>query len=163
AAPLGETHLREKRVEPLTVGLLTGDREREDDVLLGVEHGQEVEELEDEPDVLAPQEGELRVVELRDLSARDLHGAGGGLVEAREDVHEGRLAGTRRTHYRDELARAYLEVDTAERVHGRVAFAVAARQLTSIDSGGRGHADAILRLLPHGHGVEGSRGHRRWE
>ena len=46
-------------LEELRIGLLAGDRERQQDVLLGREHRQQVEELEDEADVLA---AELRQV-----------------------------------------------------------------------------------------------------
>ena len=143
-APVGEPHLLEQLVEPGLVGLLAGDRERQDDVLLGVEHRQEVEELEDEADVLAPQLRQLRVVEPRDLGAGDLHRARGRLVEAREDVHQGRLAGARRAHDRDELAGADVEVDAAERVDRGLALAVAARQLTRLDRRALGHDDAVF-------------------
>ena len=44
-------------LEERRVGLLAGDREREKDVLLGRQHRQQVEELEDEADVLAPKQG----------------------------------------------------------------------------------------------------------
>ena len=49
------------------LGLLAGDRERQDDVLLRGQHRQQVEELEDEADVLAAQPRQLRVGERRDL------------------------------------------------------------------------------------------------
>ena len=52
-------------------GFVSGQLEREDDVLLAREHRQQVEELEDEPDVLAPELRQLRVVETRDVGARD--------------------------------------------------------------------------------------------
>ena len=43
----------EQLLEPLVLGLLAGDRERQDDVLLRGQHRQQVEELEDEADVIA--------------------------------------------------------------------------------------------------------------
>ena len=57
-------------LEPRSVGLLAGDRQREDDVLLGGEHRQQVEELEDEADVLAPELRQVAVAERGDLGAR---------------------------------------------------------------------------------------------
>ncbi len=100
-------------------GLLAGDREREEDVLLRGQHRQQVEELEDEADVLAAELRELVVAERRDLGAGDRHGAGRRLVEPREDVHERRLARAGRAHDRDELAALHVERDAAERVDRR--------------------------------------------
>ena len=93
----------------------------------------------------------------RDLGAGDHHRPRGGLVEAGEDVHEGRLAGAGRAHHGHELAGADLEIDAAERVDGGLAFAVAAREVARLDRGVRGHGDAVLRLLPHDHGVHARR------
>ena len=63
-----------------------------DDVLLRGQHRQQVEELEDEADVRAPQLGQVGVLQRRDLRARDLDRAGGRLVEPGHDVHQRRLA-----------------------------------------------------------------------
>ena len=69
--PLGEADRGGQLLEPAGVGLLAGDRERQDDVLLRGQHRQQVEELEDEADVLAPQLRQLRVVQLADRGAGD--------------------------------------------------------------------------------------------
>ena len=45
------------------VGSLACDTKRQDDVLLGGQHREEVEELEDEADVLTPKFGEITVAE----------------------------------------------------------------------------------------------------
>jgi hypothetical protein len=50
-------------LEPGPVGLVAGDRERQDQVLLRGQHGQEVEELEDEAELVATQFGQIGVVE----------------------------------------------------------------------------------------------------
>jgi hypothetical protein len=47
-APPREAEGLEQAVDPLALGLLARDRERQDDVLLGAQHREEVEELEDE-------------------------------------------------------------------------------------------------------------------
>ena len=65
------------------------------DVLLGVQHREQVVELEDEADVLAPQVRELVVVHARDLLAGDVTRAARRLVEPGEDVHQRRLARAR--------------------------------------------------------------------
>ena len=72
-----------------------------------------IEELEDEPDVLAPLR-QLRVAEVVIVLSGDDDLALGGLVEAREDVHQGRLAGPTAHHGR-ELAARDVERDAAER------------------------------------------------
>ena len=63
--------LLDQLVEPLGSGLLPGELERQHDVLLRREHREQVEELEDEADVVAPQLRELGVVEAGDVDAGD--------------------------------------------------------------------------------------------
>ena len=70
---IAEADLVDQLVEPLRVRLAAGELERQRDVLGRREHRQQVEELEDEPDVVAAQLGQLRVVERRDLDAGDRH------------------------------------------------------------------------------------------
>ncbi len=128
-----ETRLPEQLVEPRLVRLLARDREREEDVLLRGEHRQEVEELEDEADVLAPELRQVVVAERRDLGSGDRHGAARRLVEPGEGVHERRLARAGRAHDGDELARLDVERDAAQRVDGGRALAVAAREVARFD------------------------------
>ena len=127
AAPALEADLPHELVYPRLVGLLAGDRERQGDVLLGVEHRQEVEELEDEANVLPAQPRQRCVAEGAQLGAGDRDRARGRLVETREQVHEGGLARPRWTHHSDELAGTHLEIDAAKRIHRGRALAVAAR------------------------------------
>jgi hypothetical protein len=70
-APLKWFHGCRELVDPGGVGLLARDRQRQDDVLLRRQHGQQVEELEDEPDVLTPQLRQLGVVQRADLDVGD--------------------------------------------------------------------------------------------
>src|SRR6185436_2670396 len=86
---------------------------------------QEIEELEDEADVLATQLREARVVEVGDVRSVDHDGAGRRLVESREDVHQRRLARTRRAHDRREVTVVHFEGDAAQRVDARPALSVA--------------------------------------
>jgi hypothetical protein len=53
-AAVGEADGADERLEPLRVRPAPGDGQRQDDVLLGGEDRQEVERLEDEPDLVAP-------------------------------------------------------------------------------------------------------------
>ena len=48
--PVADADGVDQAVEPLAVGLAPGDRQRQQDVLLGVQHRQQVERLEDEAD-----------------------------------------------------------------------------------------------------------------
>ena len=78
-----EADRADQLLEPRLVGLLARDRQRQRDVLLGGEHRQQVEELEDEADVLAAELRQVAVAERRDLGAVDRDAAGGRPVEAR--------------------------------------------------------------------------------
>ena len=64
-AAVREPDALEQVLEELRVGLLAGDRQRQHHVLLGGQHRQEVEELEDEPDVLAAQHRHVAIGQRR--------------------------------------------------------------------------------------------------
>ena len=74
-----EADRADQLLEPLRVGLAAGDREWQHEVLLGGEHWQQVEELEDEAELVAAQLGQVGVVEARDLLAVEHHRAEVGL------------------------------------------------------------------------------------
>ena len=93
------------------------------------QHREQVEELEDEADVLAPEQGHLAVGEAADVLAGDRDGAARRLVERREEVHERRLAGAGRPHHCDELARCDARARPPQRVDGGLALAVAAGEV----------------------------------
>ena len=132
---VGQADALDDGVRPVLVDLAAGELEREEDVLLRGEHGEEVEELEDEADVLAPELRQLGVAELGDGRPVDLDVALGGTVEAGEDVHEGRLAGARGPHDGGELAALDVQRDAAQRSHRGVAFAVDADDVVRRDDG----------------------------
>ena len=97
-----------------------------DDVLLGREHREQVEELEDEADV----RGGAGVSSLssiaRDVLAVDRTVPGGRAGRGPRAVHQRGLARARRPHHGGELAARDLEGHAAEGVDGRLALAVAA-------------------------------------
>ena len=66
-----------------------------------------------------------------------------GLVEPREHVHERRLAGPARAHHGGQLAGRDVEIDAAQRVHGRLAFSVDAGQSACSHHWGGHGADAL--------------------
>ena len=109
SAAVGERHRLEQPLDAPVAVAATGERQGQPDVLLGREDGDEVEGLEDEADLVAPQPRQVGVVELADLRAGDRHDAAGGAVEAGQQVHERRLAGPRGTHDRGERGGLDLE------------------------------------------------------
>jgi hypothetical protein len=139
----------DQRVEPLAVDLAAGQRERQQDVLLGGEDRYEVEGLEDEAETIAAQPGAALVVERGDLLAVDDDRARGRAVEAGEQVHQRRLARARRTHDRRELPGGEAHGDAAQGVHGRLSLAV--------DTGQVGRRDDLAgwgrRRLGKAHGA----------
>ncbi len=121
------------------IDVVAGDADRKLDVLGGVEDGDEVEELEDEAELLAAQLRQALVVERRHLDAVDPGLAAGRLVEAGEQVHQRRLAGSGGADDRGQLTGREVEGDAAERVDGGLALAEAAAQVAAGD-------DAACRL-----------------
>ena len=81
-----------------------GDLHRHGDVLVRGQRRDEVEELEDEPDLLAAQPRERVLVEPRDVDAVDEHVAGRRRVEAGDQAEQRGLAAARRPDDRHELA-----------------------------------------------------------
>jgi hypothetical protein len=146
-APLREAEVSEQLVDPRAVRMHTRDRERQRHVLFGGEHRQEVEELEDEADVLAAQLRQARVVEIGDVDPFDGDRAGGRLVEARQDVHQRRLARAGWAHYGREMSVPHLERDPAQCIDARVARSVAADQVLCGYGNGRRR-----RCFGHPHG-----------
>ena len=136
----------DQMVDPRAVDVAAGDRQGQDDVLLGRQHGQEVERLEDEPDLLPPQLGQIVVVERCYLGAVDRDRSGGGPVEPREAVHQRRLARAGRAHDRAELAAAERDRHACEGVHGGLPLAVPALQFARCDDVAVGGAHRRVRV-----------------
>ena len=89
--------------------------ERQGDVLERRDAREQVEVLEDEPDLLVARPREGIVVEAGDLLPVKLVGALRRAVEAAEDVHERRLARAGRPHQSGELALVDIRRDAVER------------------------------------------------
>ena len=96
------------------VAVPRGELDREPDVLLGGQRGDQVEELEDEADLLAAEVGELVLREVRDVDAVDDDASVGGRVDAAEEVEERGLARAARSDDRHELAARDAEIDVVE-------------------------------------------------
>ena len=73
AQPIAETDELDDGPDPEGVGLATGDADRQLDVLSCRQRRKQVERLEDEADLIAAQEGQLLVVERREVGVADVH------------------------------------------------------------------------------------------
>src|SRR5262249_17814175 len=80
-------------------------------------HREQIVELEDEADVLRSPARQLAGRRTRDVAAADDHAPRGWLVEASDQVEQGRLAGARGAHEREELSARDLEVEPLQHVH----------------------------------------------
>ncbi len=104
-------------VDPLLLGgrgLAPVQLEGQFDVAEHIQGRNEVERLEHEPDLAAAQQRELGVAKPGDLLVAEPDPARGGRVEARHDVHQGRLARAARAHDRGEVAAAQAHGDVVE-------------------------------------------------
>ncbi len=101
--PVGEAHGLHDRVEPRLVLVLARQGERQEDVLLRRQRRDQVVLLEDEPEAIPTEQGELGLVQLRQLGVADEHRPRRQPIEARDALHERALAGPRRSHDRGEL------------------------------------------------------------
>src|SRR5207237_9166820 len=84
----------------------------------------QVERLEDEPDLAVSDDCQLVFVELADVHPVEEVAAAGWQVQAADDVHEGALARAGGTHDGDELAVLDAEVDPLQGLHPHVAHPV---------------------------------------
>ena len=120
AVALGPLHLRPTVVE-----------QRQLDVVERRRPGQQVEALEHESDLLVAHDGELVLRHARDVLAVEEVFAAGGAVEAAEDVHQRRLAGSRRARDRHELAGLDVHVRAAQRADDHLADHVGLHQIAN--------------------------------
>ena len=95
--------------------------QRQADVFEARQGRQQVEELEDEADLVAPHARQLIVGQAGERFAVDADLAGGRAVEAADQIEQRRLAGAGRADDRDHLAARDGEADGVER--DDVAFA----------------------------------------
>src|SRR5690606_22475892 len=119
--PLGAAHLAQQQ--------------RQLDVLLRAQHRQQVVELEDEADVLGAPARQFAGLELVDALAVDADAAGGGRVQAADQVQQGGLARARRAHQGDEGTALDLEVDAVQHFHLLLAAGVVLGELPDLDQG----------------------------
>ena len=133
--PVLQSHPRERGRGPLAPlpAARAGIDQRQLHVVQRRRAGQQVERLEDEPDLPVPDAGQLVVGEPRDLLAVEPVFAAGGRVEAAEQVHHGGLARARGPHDGHILVPADVERHAPEREDPLLAHLVLARQVADAD------------------------------
>ena len=87
------------------------------DVLLGGQHRQQVEILEDESDGTGAQISQLVGCSARDIIAFDVYPALAGIVDTAHDVQEGGFAAARRACDGEKSTRFNGQADIPQRVH----------------------------------------------
>ena len=97
---------------------LAAIQQRQFDVLQCAGARQQVEALENEPDVAPAQQGALVLGKARHGMAQETVLARGGHVETTQDIHHGGLAGPGGTHHGHEIAGVDVEIDTTQRPEG---------------------------------------------
>ena len=131
------------------------------DVLESGKARQEIEGLEHEADLLVPDARQFVVVHAADQAPVDVVASLCRGVETADQVHQGRLAGARRTHDGDVLVALDPQVDPAKRMHLLRAHVVGLPQVVGTDhaavgrgserglNGTGGHSSHFMVGAPH--------------
>ncbi|CDN44431.1 hypothetical protein BN871_EV_00170 [Paenibacillus sp. P22] len=98
------------------------EHERQRDVLLQAERVEQVEILEHESELAAPEQRQLAFGQAGRIDAAHLDRAGCRLVDRRQQIEQGRLAAARRAHDADEFSGADVEIDAFQRFIADLAF-----------------------------------------
>ena len=114
---------------------LAGQLERGGDVLLRGHRRQQVEGLQHDADAAAAGAGERVLVERLEIGAGDVDRAAARALEPGQHRHQRALARARGAEQRERLAGGDGEVDAAEDLHRRVAFAESEPEIARGDSG----------------------------
>ena len=90
----------------------------------------EMELLKNESHFFRPEAGEFTGAETRQITIVHPNVAGGGEIEAAEDIEQSAFAGARRSHHGDPLPPLHTEGDASKRSHG---VAIFLRQVLYLD------------------------------
>ncbi len=107
------------------------------------QRGQQIVRLKDEADPRGADLGQLVVAHLRDVVVAEHEAAGGGPIEAAEQVEQRALAGAGRAHDRDVVALGHVERHAAQGVDRLAAEHVVLAEIGDAD--GQPHWAAPLR------------------
>ena len=123
AGAVAEPDLRERLADRGAAEAPAGEPRGQRDVLRRGQRAEQVERLEDEADVVAPQRRERALAHRAEVAAAELRAARRGAVEPGGDLQQRRLAGARRPHHGGERPAVEGERDAVERAHRALAAA----------------------------------------
>src|SRR5580693_129337 len=127
---------------------MTREERGQFDILLRGELVHQLEPLEDESDLVAPQVREGAFGELVDALPRDRQLSGARAIEPPDQVQQRRFPAATRAHHRHGLAAVDVEVDRVERAHQALAAAVVLSQAPGVhEHGGRVVHFGVLRFV----------------
>src|SRR4051812_24838191 len=132
------------------VGHTVAEEVRQQDVLQRAERREQVEALEDEPDLRVPQRRELRVADAAQIAAEHVRLAGELPVEPAEQVQQRALPAAALPFDGDELAPAHRKIDAAQQVlraQPGVARRIPLRDAAQLD-GAHGPTSSTSRVAP---------------
>ena len=169
AQPIGHLEPREQVVEPVVGGLAPPvGQQGQEDVVAGRERGDQVERLEDQPDVAATKYRQRSVGHGCQVLAVDEYASGVGPGQAGHHVQQGALARSTGPHHGCELARLDREPDVPEGVDGRIALSKPLGHVLDNDGRGGGRRGWIHVGFPKttwpraACNKKGPTGQRRW-
>ena len=105
---------------------------RQHDVFIHIQHRDQVVALEHKPDLPAPEDGELLVLQPGDVPAVHPHFSRGGPVQSSQHVQEGGFPAAGGAHDGHELPQLHGQVHPVQRLHQGVPAAVIFLQLTGL-------------------------------
>ncbi len=123
--PVGQSDPGEHLLDPVPVDRPARQLQRQPDVLIDVQRGQQVEVLEDEAQPGQPQIAEPALAQLRQIGRTEQHRARGRPVEPRGALQKRALAGPGRAHHRGETGARQTDAHPAQRMHRAVPAPVA--------------------------------------
>jgi len=124
-----------------------GKTQRKLDIFLEGHAGEEIERLEDHTDGVAAVAGEFHRVDGSEVAAADVDGAGGGAIEAGQEIEEGGLAGAGAAEKSDKFAGADFERDVVDGGDDGVAESVVAGDVLGVDEWARGGLGCVRLWL----------------
>ena len=130
--PVGHAHPLQhpRRPAPGLRPRHAGDKQRHAHVFPGVELRQQVVKLVDKAQALVAQLAQLPLAQRRQVLPRHQHPAAAGVIQAAEQVQEGRLAGTRSADDGNLFPRPQAELHIFQDVHPPAAILVSAGTAT---------------------------------
>jgi hypothetical protein len=111
----------------------TREQQRQLDIFIRRQDRQQIERLENEPDILIPPIGQLRLIQFGDIDALHVALPARRPIDAGEDVQQRGFAGTGRPHEREKFAGSDIERDVIQRGHLNLTLRVKLGEVADAD------------------------------